>query len=139
MRDDVTLWCRTCTSCAAKASPKKTPKAAMGTVRVGAPFERIAVDKMGPLNETERRNRYIVLVQDYFSKWMEAYPVPNEQATTVAKKKLFPSGCAGTELHSAYTATKVPISSQLCSRECANCWESTRHGQHRFGRRQTAK
>ncbi|KAJ8009501.1 hypothetical protein DPEC_G00089540 [Dallia pectoralis] len=86
MRDDVTLWCRTCTSCAAKARPKKTPQAAMGTVRVGAPFERIAVDLMGPLNETERYNRYIIVVQDYFSKWVEAYPVPNQQATTVAEK-----------------------------------------------------
>uniref|UniRef100_A0A8C9Y874 Gypsy retrotransposon integrase-like protein 1 n=1 Tax=Sander lucioperca TaxID=283035 RepID=A0A8C9Y874_SANLU len=86
MRDDVTLWCRTCTSCAAKARLKKTPQAAMGTVWVGAPFERIAVDLMGPLNETERRNRYIIVVQDCFSKWVEAYPVPNEQATTVAEK-----------------------------------------------------
>ena len=86
MKDDVTLWCRTCTSCAAKARPKKTPQAAMGTVRVGAPMERIAVDLMGPLNETERHNRYILVVQDYFSKWVEAYPVPNEQATTVAEK-----------------------------------------------------
>lgn len=86
MRDDVTLWCRTCTSCAAKARPKKTPQAAMGTVRVGAPMERIAVDLMGPLNETERHNRFIVVVQDYFSKWVEAYPVPNEQAITVAEK-----------------------------------------------------
>lgn len=56
MRDDVTLWCRTCTNCAAKARPRKTPHAAMGTVRVEAPMERIAVDLMGPLNETERHN-----------------------------------------------------------------------------------
>ena len=86
MKDDVTLWCRTCTSCAAKARPKKTPRAAMGTVKVGAPMERIAVDLMGPLNETERRNRYILVVSDYFSKWVEAYPVPNQEATTVADK-----------------------------------------------------
>ncbi|KAI3375546.1 hypothetical protein L3Q82_003879 [Scortum barcoo] len=79
MKDDVTLWCRTCPSCAARARPKKTPQAAMGTVRVGAPMERIAVDLMGPLNETDRHNRYILVVQDYFSKWVEAYPVPNEQ------------------------------------------------------------
>uniref|UniRef100_A0AAV2IY46 Gypsy retrotransposon integrase-like protein 1 n=1 Tax=Knipowitschia caucasica TaxID=637954 RepID=A0AAV2IY46_KNICA len=86
MRDDVTLWCRTCTRCAAKARPKKTPQAAMGTVRVGAPMERIAVDLMGPLNETDRHNRFILVVQDYFSKWVEAYPVSNEQALTVAEK-----------------------------------------------------
>ncbi|XP_030595617.1 uncharacterized protein LOC115787179 [Archocentrus centrarchus] len=86
MKDDVTLWCRTCTNCAAKARPLKTPHAAMGTVRVGAPMERIAVDLMGPLNETERHNRFILVVQDYFSKWVEAYAVPNEQASTVAEK-----------------------------------------------------
>ncbi|GLD71802.1 uncharacterized protein AKAME5_002312600 [Lates japonicus] len=65
MKTDVTLWCRTCTSCTAKARPQKTPRAAMGTVKVGGPMERIAV-------ETERHNRYIVVVQDYFSKWVEA-------------------------------------------------------------------
>ncbi|CAI5671940.1 unnamed protein product [Oreochromis niloticus] len=86
MKDDVTLWCRTCTSCAERARPLKTPQAAMGTVRVGAPMERIAVYLMGPLNETERHNRFILVVQDYFSKWVEAYPVPNEQAPTVAEK-----------------------------------------------------
>lgn len=58
----------------------------MGTVQVGAPMERIAVDLMGPLNETDRRNRYSLVVQDYFSKWVEAYPIPNEHATTVAEK-----------------------------------------------------
>lgn len=58
----------------------------MGTVKVGAPMERIAVNLMGPLNETERRNRYILVVSDYFSKWVEAYPVPNQEATTVADK-----------------------------------------------------
>lgn len=85
MREDVTLWCRTCASCAAKARPTKTPQAPMGTVRVGAPMERIAVDLMGPMNETERFNRYILVVQDYFTKWVEAYPLPNDQAVTVAE------------------------------------------------------
>ncbi|CAJ1078396.1 unnamed protein product [Xyrichtys novacula] len=35
MKDDVTLWCRTCTKCAAKDCPKKTPQAAMGSVKPG--------------------------------------------------------------------------------------------------------
>lgn len=53
MRKDVSLWCRTCTSCAAKAQPLKSPQAPMGTVRVGASMERIAVNLMDPMNETE--------------------------------------------------------------------------------------
>ncbi|XP_078799615.1 uncharacterized protein LOC144990300 [Oryzias latipes] len=103
MRDDVTLFCQTCASCACRARPKKTPQAPMGSVRVGAPMERIAVDVMGPLNETDRHNRYILVVQDYFSKWVEAYPVPNEQATTVAEKIVSEWVCrygAPYELHS---------------------------------------
>ncbi|KAL0150005.1 hypothetical protein M9458_054664, partial [Cirrhinus mrigala] len=71
--------------CAAKARPLKRPQAPMGTVRVGAPMERIAVDLMGPMNETERFNRYILMVQDYFTKWVETYPLPNDQAVTVAE------------------------------------------------------
>lgn len=68
MKDDMNLWRRTCTSCAERVRPLKIPQAAMGTVRVGAPMERIAVDLMGPLNKTERRNHFILVVQDYFSK-----------------------------------------------------------------------
>jgi hypothetical protein len=48
-------------------------------------MERIAIDLMGPMNETEHYNRYILVVQDYFTKWMEAYPLPNDQAVTVAE------------------------------------------------------
>ena len=59
------------------------------TVCVGAPFEKVAIDLIWPLNETERYNRYILVVQDYFSKWVHADPIPNEQATTVVE------GCFG--------------------------------------------
>ncbi len=49
-------------------------------------MERMVVDLMGPLNKTDRHNCYIMAVQDYFGKLVVAYPVPNEQVTTVAKK-----------------------------------------------------
>lgn len=85
MREDVALWCSTCTSCAAKARPRKTPQAPMGTVRVGAPMERIALDIMGPLNETECKQSFVLVIQDYFTKYVEAYPLPDQQAVTVAR------------------------------------------------------
>ncbi|KAI2650827.1 Retrovirus-related Pol polyprotein [Labeo rohita] len=53
--------------------------------RVERTLERIAVDLMGPMNETEHFNRYILIAQDYFTKWVEAYPLPSDQAVTVAE------------------------------------------------------
>ncbi|KAJ3601640.1 hypothetical protein NHX12_032608 [Muraenolepis orangiensis] len=107
MREDMALWCSTCTSCASKARPRKTPQAPMGTVRVGAPMERIALDIMGPLNETDRKNSYVLVVQDYFTKWVEAYPLPNQQALTVAEVLASEAVGAG---YKPYAGHKVVIS-----------------------------
>lgn len=57
----------------------------MGTIQVGVPIERIAVDWMEPLNTKEQFTCYILVVQDYFTKWVKAYPLPNDQAVTVAE------------------------------------------------------
>ena len=53
---------------------------------VGAPMERIAIDILGPLPETPWKNKFILVVSDYFTKWTESYPLPNQEATTVAEK-----------------------------------------------------
>ncbi|CAG5957609.1 unnamed protein product, partial [Menidia menidia] len=60
-KNDVTLLSHTCTSCAAKAHPKNIFKAAMASITVGIPMERVAFDLMGPLNDTERHNHYILI------------------------------------------------------------------------------
>ena len=48
-------------------------------------MERVAVDVLGPLPKTENGNEYILIAQDYFTKWVEAFALPNQQATTVAE------------------------------------------------------
>lgn len=66
-------------------------------------WERIAVDLMGLLNETEMYNRYILVVQDYFSKWVEAYPIRNEQATMVAEKIVAERVCRYGDPHTIHS------------------------------------
>jgi transposase InsO family protein/predicted aspartyl protease len=84
LKDDVRDWCRKCTICAASNGPPRRPKAPMQQYNVGSPFERIAIDIAGPFPETDHQNKYILVVMDYFSKWVEAYALPNQEATTVA-------------------------------------------------------
>ena len=56
----------------------------MQQYNVGAPMERIALDALGSLPQSATGNRYIVMIADYFTKWPEAFAVPNQEATTVA-------------------------------------------------------
>ncbi|PIK55025.1 Retrovirus-related Pol polyprotein from transposon [Apostichopus japonicus] len=54
-------------------------------VRGRSPMERVAMDILGPLPVTDTGNRYILCVADYFTKWTEAYAIPNQEAVTVAR------------------------------------------------------
>jgi len=84
LRRDVESWCVRCDLCASRKKPSKTPRAPMKSYNVGAPMERIAIDVMGPLPATDRDNKYILVISDYFTKWTESYPMPNQEAETVA-------------------------------------------------------
>ncbi|XDV44325.1 hypothetical protein PO909_012625 [Leuciscus waleckii] len=53
---------------------------------VGAPMERIGVDILGPFPITEASNRFVLVTMDYFTKWPEAYAVPDQSASTTAQR-----------------------------------------------------
>lgn len=44
----------------------------LGYHKTGYPMEREALDILRPLSTTERRDRYILVTGDYYTKWMEA-------------------------------------------------------------------
>ena len=83
--DSVKDWCRKCEQCSRRKRPYKTAKAPMKIYNVGSVMKRIALDILGPLPESERGNRYVLVVGDYFSKWIEAYAIPDQEAETVAR------------------------------------------------------
>ena len=59
-------------------------KSALRQTKVGFPFEKKAIDLMGPFAKTVNNNVYIVVIQDYFTKWVVAARIPNKQSLTVA-------------------------------------------------------
>ena len=44
----------------------------------------LGIDFVGPLLITPKGNNMILTIADLFSKWTEAYPLPDKQATSVA-------------------------------------------------------
>lgn len=83
---DVQQWCRTCSTCATRKTAAPKRKASLHPVKAGYPMQIVAIDLMGPLPETESGNSYVLVAGDYFTRWMEAYALPNQEASTVAQK-----------------------------------------------------
>ena len=86
LRETVKQHIRSCQVCAVSKGAYRKFRAALADFRVGAPMDRVAVDIMGPLPESLRGNRYILVVVDYFTRWVEAFPLPDQKARTVAHK-----------------------------------------------------
>ena len=53
--------------------------------RVGYPLERVCIDIVGPFPQSDHDNRYALVVTDCFTKYVEIYAMPNQEAATVSK------------------------------------------------------
>ncbi|KAK4322225.1 hypothetical protein Pmani_007023 [Petrolisthes manimaculis] len=78
MHQDVEEWCRACDVCCAK----KSGYAPLQLYQVGAPMEIVTVDFVGLLPPTDKGNRYICVAMNYFTKWPDAYAIPDQKAVS---------------------------------------------------------
>lgn len=89
MARDVEQYCRTCTKCQQSklSQPQRAP---LTSIPIGRPWQMIAADILEvPLSTNN--NRYLLVVQDYFTKWAEAIPLPDQTAARITGEliKLF--------------------------------------------------
>ena len=83
---DVKLWCESCEDCARRKAPIPKRRTPLSSIRIGNPMQLVVVDIMGPFLVTPNGNQYVLVAGDYFTRWMEAYAIPNQEAETVARK-----------------------------------------------------
>ena len=83
-KSDLTRWVRACRSCQlAKPGPGRG-RMPLTQERSGAPFERVALDLIGPLPPSRTGKRYLLVMQDTFTKWLEVAPLVNKTTIAVA-------------------------------------------------------
>ncbi|GFV25640.1 retrovirus-related Pol polyprotein from transposon 412 [Trichonephila clavipes] len=68
VRTDVKKCCHICDPCSARKVPRKRTRGRLQLYNVGAPFERIAFDILGPLPRSSDGNSNIVVVKNYFTQ-----------------------------------------------------------------------
>ena len=81
---DIRAWVQQCPECQRRNPPQPLPCAPMGGITANRPFEKISWDIMGPLPMSSKGNRYILVITDLFSKWVEAFPMRSTDTESLA-------------------------------------------------------
>ena len=84
MHNDIRTWCEHCYACQRRKSPVPRHRAPMRTSLTERPFQRVAADIL-ELPITSNGSRYVLVVEDYFTKFVNLYAIPDQKATTVAE------------------------------------------------------
>uniref|UniRef100_A0A3Q3KR86 Gypsy retrotransposon integrase-like protein 1 n=1 Tax=Monopterus albus TaxID=43700 RepID=A0A3Q3KR86_MONAL len=86
MTVDIENWILECDKCQKVGKP----------LAVSAVWELVGIDLFGPLPKTADGFQYILTATDYFSKWVEAFPLKNKTGSEVAKQLcsiIYKHGC----------------------------------------------
>uniref|UniRef100_H3AFS8 Gypsy retrotransposon integrase-like protein 1 n=1 Tax=Latimeria chalumnae TaxID=7897 RepID=H3AFS8_LATCH len=84
MTQDITVFCKQCLACQSRNLPVPHHKAPLQQIVATYPFEKVAAD-LTELPLTSKGNRYLLVIMDYFTKYVNLYAVPDQRSVTVAK------------------------------------------------------
>lgn len=84
-REDVKQYIQKCTDCVQKriSNPEKKIPIRPNAL-VSEPNQRIHVDLFGPIKNSNSGNKYVLVMTDAFTKYLETVAIPDKEALTVA-------------------------------------------------------
>ena len=74
-----------CPECSRHQRPRPRHQGPLQPFLTGEPWERLGIDITGPHPVSSKGNMYVLTVIDHFTKWVELFPMKNQEASTVAK------------------------------------------------------
>ena len=85
MKSSIDTHVRSCLSCAQHNFTRHKPHGHLSPIPPPpGPFELIGMDYCGPFQMTPRENRYVLVITDYYSRYVTAVPLPNCTAEITA-------------------------------------------------------
>lgn len=87
LTSDISRFCQSCDQCQRTLPKGRVSKVPLGSMPlIDTPFQRIAIDLVGPIYPcSDRKNRYILTVVDYATRYPEAVALANIDTKTVAE------------------------------------------------------
>lgn len=84
MYSDTLKYVENCPECTITAGMGKHYNPPLHPITASRPFQIVGLDLM-ELPQTQKGNRYVIVMQDYLTKWPLVYAVPNQKTQTVAR------------------------------------------------------
>lgn len=89
MTNDIKNYVDSCVTCQRNKIQRKNFQAPMViTSQSSEPFERISMDLVSYSDISDNNNKYVLTLQDDLTRFVQAYPIPDKEAITVAKELL---------------------------------------------------
>jgi len=85
MTTTVPLWYSQCEVCAQSGGPPTKHQSRLQKVLTGVPLDIVAIDILWGLPTTADGMKYILVVIDYFTNWVSAFPLPDAEASTACE------------------------------------------------------